>query len=191
MYGVGSTKDKATDMSAMIKHYIDRSHLKIIGTTTDAEYQEFFSHDALKRRFEKIVVKEPDEEVLETIIGKVIDDYCKRSNLSFEDETDKQVIINAIMNATASSHRVYNDKVNNPDLSISIIDKAFAFAKFYDSKHITKEHFIDSFSYCDRIYESSQERAISMLKSKKKKEDTEPKTAKIIEVDFINKTRKK
>lgn len=191
MYGVGSTKDKATDMSAMIKHYIDRSGLKIIGTTTEAEYQEFFAHDALKRRFEKIVVKEPEAEVLETIISKVIDDYCKKSGLSFENETDKEEIVNVILTATENSHRVYNDKVNNPDLSISIIDKAFAFAKFYDSKHITKEHFIDSFSYCDRIYESSQERAIAMLKSKTKKEDSSPKTAKIIEFDFASKSRKK
>lgn len=190
MYGVGSTKDKATDMSAMIKHYIDRSDLKIIGTTTEAEYQEFFAQDALKRRFEKIIVKEPEDDVLRLIIGKVMDDYCKKSGLSFENESDKEDIINVILVATENSHRVYNDKVNNPDLSISIIDKAFAFAKFYDSKHITKEHFMDSFSYCDRIYESSQERAISMLKSKKKKEDGTPKTAKIIEVDFIKSFRK-
>ena len=119
-----------------------------------------------------------------------MDDYCKKSGLSFENESDKEDIINVILVATENSHRVYNDKVNNPDLSISIIDKAFAFAKFYDSKHITKEHFMDSFSYCDRIYESSQERAISMLKSKKKKEDGTPKTAKIIEVDFIKSFRK-
>ena len=190
MYGVGSTKDKATDMSAMIKHYIDRSDLKIIGTTTEAEYQEFFAHDALKRRFEKIIVKEPEDDVLKLIISKVMDDYCKKSGLSFENESEKEEIINVIMIATENSHRVYNDKVNNPDLSISIIDKAFAFAKFYDSTHITKEHFMDSFSYCDRIYESSQERAISMLKAKKKKEDNAPKTAKIIDVDFIKSTRK-
>ena len=55
--------------------------------------------------------------------------------------------------------------VNNPDLAISIVDKAFAFAKVYDSEFITAEHFIEGFEYCDRIYESTREQAIARLRS--------------------------
>ena len=64
IYGIGSTKGKDNDMASMLKHYIDRSSLKVIGTTTEKECQEFFSDDALKRRFEKINVKEPTEDIL-------------------------------------------------------------------------------------------------------------------------------
>ena len=49
-------------------------------------------------------------------------------------------------------------------MSISIIDKAFAFAQVYDSEFITPEHFIESFEYCDRIYDSSKSQAIAKLK---------------------------
>ena len=42
--------------------------------------------------------------------------------------------------------------------------KAFAFAKVYDSKFITAEHFIEAFECCDRIYEPSIEEAIARLK---------------------------
>ena len=187
MYGVGASEKKAGDMASIIKQYIDRKNLKVIGTTTEEEYQKFFAKDALKRRFEKISVEEPDEEVIDVILNKVMDDYCKKSGLSFESENEKQKIIEILIDATDSKHRVYDDKINNPDLAISIIDKAFAFAKVFDFSNISAENFIDSFSCCDRIYDSSKERAIRELS---KKEELKGKgQAKIINIDF-NKFRR-
>lgn len=165
IYGIGSTKGKDNDMASMLKHYIDRSSLKVIGTTTEKEYQEFFSDDALKRRFEKITVKEPTEDILYQIVDKVIGDYYVKNGISFENESIRNGIVNIILSATEKSHRVYNDMVNNPDLAISIVDKAFAFAKVYDSEFITAEHFIEGFEYCDRIYESTREQAIARLRN--------------------------
>lgn len=165
IYGVGSAKSKDNDMASMLKHYIDRSNLKVIGTTTEKEYQEFFSNDALKRRFEKITVKEPTEDILYKIVDKVIGDYYVKNGISFENENIRSQIVNIILNATQKSHRVYNDMVNNPDLAISIVDKAFALAKVYDSEFITSEHFIEGFEYCDRIYESRREQAIARLRN--------------------------
>lgn len=165
IYGIGSAKGKNNDMASMLKRYIDRSNLKVIGTTTEKEYQEFFSDDALKRRFEKVTIKEPTEDILYQIVDKVIGDYYVKSGISFENENIRRQIINIILNSTEKSHRVYNDMVNNPDLAISIIDKAFAFAKVYDSEFITAEHFIEGFEYCDRIYETTREQAIARLRS--------------------------
>lgn len=165
IYGIGSTKGKDNDMASMLKYYIDRTNVKVIGTTTSKEYDEFFSGDALKRRFEKITVKEPTDEVLYQIIYKVIKDYYVKSGITFENETIMKEIVKIIIDATDKSHRVYNDMINNPDLSISIVDKAFAFAKVYDSEYITPVHFIESFEFCDRIYEPTRERAINSLKS--------------------------
>lgn len=164
IFGIGSTKNKDNDMASMLKHYIDRSNLKVIGTTTEKEYQKFFSDDALKRRFEKIIVKEPTEDILYQIVDKVIKDYCIKSEISFENENIRTHIVKIILNVTEKSHRVHNDIVNNPDLAISIIDKAFAFAKVYDSEFITAEHFIEGLEYCDRIYESAKEQAITKLR---------------------------
>ena len=165
IYGLGAGSKSNNDMASMLKYYVDRSNLKVIGTTTEKEYQEFFSSDALKRRFEKITVKEPTEDILYQIIDKVIEDYYVKSGISFENENIRAQIVNIILNATKKSHIVYNDMVNNPDLAISIIDKAFAFAKVYDSEFITAEHFIECFECCDRIYESIRERAIARLKN--------------------------
>ena len=155
---------KDNDMASILKHYIDRTNLKVIGTTTEKEYDEFFSDDALKRRFEKIKVQEPTKEILYQIIDKIISDYFVTTGILFENDNIKSLIVSIILESTEKGHRVYNDIVNNPDLSISIIDKAFAFAQVYDSEFITPEHFIESFEYCDRIYDSSKSQAIAKLK---------------------------
>ncbi len=180
IYGVGATESKNSDMASILKYHIERSGLKVVGTTTEAEYQEYFAEDALKRRFEKIVVEEPDDALLYTILNKVMDDYCSRVKLDFAEDGIKEKIIDVIMDVTDDKCRVYNDKVNNPDLAISIIDKAFAFAKVYGDGNITKDHFVESFSSCDRIYETARERAINMLKQDDRKE----KKGKVLDVDF-------
>lgn len=182
IYGIGSTKGKDNDMASMLKHYIDRTNLKVIGTTTEKEYDEFFSNDALKRRFEKIKVQEPTKEILYQIIDKVISDYFVTTGILFENDNIKSQIVSIILESTEKGHRVYNDIVNNPDLSISIVDKAFAFAQVYDSEFITADHFIESFEYCDRIYEISRNQAIAKLKHLNP--DVSKPTSRIIRIDF-------
>ena len=181
IYGIGASKSKDTDMAAILKHYIDRSSLKVIGTTTEKEYDKYFSGDALKRRFEKITVKEPEDEVLFQILDKVLNDYFIKNDISLEDENNRKAIINIIIAATNKKHRVYNDVVNNPDLAISIIDKAVAYAKVFDSEVVTIDHFIESFDSCDRIYDSAKNDAIALLKKIKDKKETEGNKVLIIE----------
>lgn len=187
IYGVGSSERKSTDMAAMLKYYIDRTDLKVIGTTTKDEYQEFFTSDSLKRRFDKITVLEPDEKVLYQILDKVINDYTLKTGLSLENDSLKDEIINIIISVTDKQHRVYDDLVNNPDLAISIIDRAFAIARVEDSEVIKIEHFIESFEFCERIYEQAKQGAISELKNLDG-ENLNRKT-KILKINFINKNK--
>lgn len=182
IYGTRASLEKNNDMAAILKHYIDRSNLKVIGTTTEKEYEKYFSNDTLKRRFEKITVKEPTEDILYQIVNKVIEDYYLKNGIFFENENIRSKIVNIILGATEKSYRIYNDIVNNPDLAISIVDKAFAFAKVYDSEFITAEHFIEGFECCDRIYEFTKKQAIEKLK-KLDTSITKP-VQKILKIDF-------
>lgn len=177
IYGVGAAKDKNNDMASILKTYIDRANLKVIGTTTEKEYKQYFSEDALKRRFEKIVLKEPDEDTLYKIINKVLDDYSSKNSIYFNNEETKESIINIIISSTKKHHRVYDDPLNNPDLSVSIIDKAFAYAKVFDSEIITAQHFAQSFDSCNRLYDSVIQNAILELESFDKKEPTKKSTS--------------
>lgn len=165
IYGVGSSNKNNNDMAVMLKYYIDRTNLKVIGTTTENEYNEFFANGALKRRFEIIKVLEPTTEILYKIVDKILCDYSINYDLLFESDNIKKQIVSIIISATEKKHRVYNDIVNNPDLSVSIIDRAYAIARVYNSEFITPEHFIESFEYCDRIYEPAKKQTISRLKN--------------------------
>lgn len=188
IFGVGSAEGKNNDMASILKRQIDRNNLKVIGTTTKEEYEKYFSSSALKRRFECIEVKEPSLDILYQIIDKVICDNCNNTGYYFENANLKSDIIRIVIEATKEKHRVYNDKMNNPALAISIIDKSFAFAKYYDSSFIDQTHFIESISCCDRIYESVKNNAIPKLEmlSTKKYEQA----SKILKIDFY-KSRKR
>lgn len=165
IYGTGKTKGNDNDFAAILKPYISRGNIKIIGATTTEEYHEYFSSDALKRRFDIVKVEEPNTQVLEQIIDKTISDYCLKNNISFEDENIKNQIVRIILSATKKSHRVYDDMVNNPDLAVSIIDKAFGIAKLDEKGIITIEHFVEAFKCCDRIYDSTKDKAIKELRN--------------------------
>lgn len=168
MYGTGTSNKNDSDMAGMLKYYIDRFNLKVIGTTTIDEYQEYFSTDALKRRFDKVVVKEPNEVILRQILNKVFIDHLKKDNILLENEDIINEIINILLFTTNKKHRVYNDVVNNPDLAISIIDYAFAITKVYDCDFVEVEHFIQSINNCNRINSTIKQQAINKLKKLEK-----------------------
>ena len=115
------------------------------------------------------------------ILDKVLNDYFIKNDVCLEDENLRKQIINIIITATSKKHRVYNDIVNNPDLAISIIDKAVAYAKVFDSEVLTIDHFIESFDSCDRIYDSAKNDAIALLRKMKGKKETEGNKTLIIE----------
>ena len=168
IYGAGATMNDNNDVAGMIKQAIDRKGLRVIGTTTDYEYNEYFSKDALKRRFEKIMVKEPDNDTLYIIVEKVFNDYSNKNNIKLFDNMDS--IISSLVELTNNpKHKTYDDKVCNPDLVIGIIDKIFADAKVYNQTKLTKENIIYGINSCSRVYDVSKEKAIESLDIKEEK----------------------
>lgn len=190
IYGLGAASGKDNDMANILKYYIDRTGIKVIGTTTVDNYNKYFSNNDLARRFDKIEIKEPSNEVLFQILDKVVDDYCINSNLMFKDEFQKEEIIKILINTTDSKHRRYDDTLFNPDLAISIIDKAFAYAKVYDYDIITEDNFIKSMESNDRLYLPVKEKAIYSLNKLKSLNPEEKKVkSKVLKVDFTKKKR--
>ena len=87
------------------------------------------------------------------------------------------MIINHIVNSTHKKHRVYNDNINNPDLSLTILKKAFAYASLYDVDKIEVEHVADAIRTCERIYEETRyKRANNLLTAVNEKKENEPVT---------------
>lgn len=175
IYGLGSSDGKKYDMAEMLKYYIDRSTFKVIGATTIKEYQENFKNDALKRRFEKIIIKEPEDSILKQIISKALDDYCIKKQIMFENENIKDKVIAVLLDITQKRNRVFDDMLNNPALAISIIDKAFGIACAFDCDFITLEHFIESIDFNYRIYGAAKQTVKNKLNANNSLESNKPK----------------
>lgn len=162
--GAGTSEGDRLNVSEMLKPVLDSEDIKVIGTTTNEEYINFFETTALKRRFEKININEPDDILLSSIIRKTFIDYFNNTNISaLEIENYLDITIEELIKLTNKKNRTYNDIENNPSLVISIIDKAFAESKLLDNEYLTIDNIIYGINSCNRLYNTPKETTINNL----------------------------
>ncbi|NRB10965.1 MAG: AAA family ATPase [Rickettsiaceae bacterium] len=124
--GAGSTTSGALDASNLLKPALAKGELRCIGSTTFKEYHTFFEKDmALVRRFQKIVVSEPDHDATMKILKGLKVYYEKHHNVSYEDV--------ALEAAVRLSDR-YITARHQPDKAIDLMDEAGARYKVEKAK---------------------------------------------------------
>ena len=110
--------DGAMDAANILKPALARGELRAIGATTLNEYQKFFEKDkALERRFQKVMIDEPNEEDAVSILRGLKDRYETHHHVRIKDE--------AIIAAVELSHRYITDRFL-PDKAIDLIDESAA-----------------------------------------------------------------
>lgn len=166
--GAGRSEGNKVTIAEILKPYLDYGKVRIIGATTDEEYLENIeSNTAFKSRLKRIKLEEPERNVIYEIINDLINAYNKISYskvIMDEDERDK--IINFLIDATTTKSRTFNDRVNNPRLVLDIVKEAYAIAALSDRFEVTIDDFIEALNDEERIYDSSKQRCIQMLKQK-------------------------
>jgi ATP-dependent Clp protease ATP-binding subunit ClpB len=106
----------AMDAANILKPALARGELRAIGATTLDEFQKYFEKDkALERRFQKIVVDEPDKESAISILRGIKDRYEKHHKVRITD--------GAIISAVELSDRYISDRFL-PDKAIDLMDEA-------------------------------------------------------------------
>lgn len=106
----------AMDAANILKPALARGELKAIGATTLNEYQKYFEKDkALERRFQKVLVDEPDTPDAISILRGLKEKYETHHKVRIKDE--------AIISAVELSQRYINDRFL-PDKAIDLIDEA-------------------------------------------------------------------
>jgi ATP-dependent Clp protease ATP-binding subunit ClpB len=106
----------AMDAANILKPALARGELKAVGATTLNEYQKFFEKDkALERRFQKVMVNEPNNEDAVSILRGLKEKYETHHKVRIKDE--------AILSAVEFSQRYINDRFL-PDKAIDLIDEA-------------------------------------------------------------------
>ncbi len=167
--GAGKSEGDDNSVAQILKQYLDFGDVRIIGTTTDEEYDEYIEPDtAFKSRFEKVKISEPIDSVLFEIIHDLIEAYNNLEDTPTlkMDEAHKSILINLLIEATKKSCRHYQDRENNPRLLINIIKRAYAVANFENSDEVTLEHILNAYNSNPRIYDSSKKHYIEIIKNR-------------------------
>ena len=117
LVGAGKS-DGAMDAANILKPALARGELRAIGATTLDEYQKYFEKDkALERRFQTVMVEEPDEASTISILRGLKERYENHHKVRIKDD--------AIIAAVELSSRYISDRFL-PDKAIDLMDEAAA-----------------------------------------------------------------
>lgn len=132
--GTGKGSEGGTDVSDLLKPYLDDDRIRVIGATTYAEYNKYFSRSVgMIRRFQTIDIEEPSIEETIHIVKSLQPIYEKYHHVKYADE--------AIEYAVTASAKFITDRCL-PDKALDIIDEAGAQAELElkKRKKISKKH---------------------------------------------------
>lgn len=116
----------AINASDILKPYLARGKVKIIGATTTNEYNKFIAKDkALSRRFEIIKINEPTIKETENILSKIRPSFEKHYNIKITEENIKNIV--------SLTDRYVLDRFN-PDKSIDLLDSVCAMKEVESTK---------------------------------------------------------
>ncbi len=118
LVGAGGSGEGAMDAANILKPALARGELRAIGATTLKEYQRYFEKDkALERRFQIVMIEEPDQDDTISILRGLKERYEVHHQVRIRDE--------AIIAAVELSTRYITDRFL-PDKAIDLIDEASA-----------------------------------------------------------------
>lgn len=118
LIGAGSGGEGAMDAANLLKPALARGELHAIGATTLKEYQKYIEKDkALERRFQSVLVEEPDVADAISILRGIKDKYELHHGVRIQDD--------AVIAAVELSNRYISDRFL-PDKAIDLMDEASA-----------------------------------------------------------------
>ena len=125
----------AVSAADILKPYMARGDIKIIGATTENEYEKYiFKDKALDRRFTKIFVEEPSLKETENLMLTIKNEYEEFHDIKISDEVIKYLVNKA-------EEFIVNK--SNPDKCIELLDSACSHVKLFKENHIDEEKLIN------------------------------------------------
>lgn len=121
LVGAGNTGEGSLDAANIFKPALARGEVRVIGATTYREYRKYFEKDAaLARRFQRIDVREPNQEETFSILKGLRERY--------EDYHQASITDRALSAAVDLSSRYVTDRFM-PDKAIDLMDEAASMAR--------------------------------------------------------------
>lgn len=146
--------DGRLDLANMFKEGLSRGTIKIIGATTTYEYEHFILRDkAFMRRFDKVDVAEPTEEMCVQILLKTLPkiEYQTGVKLAYTD-FQKENIMKFIVGMTSEFKRVYEISSRYPDIALVLLRQAFSNAVYENRQTVGFKNIYDAVRFSKAVY---------------------------------------
>lgn len=162
------TNNNSMDLANILKPAIDRGNLKLIGATTDIEYNTYVIRDrAFLRRFERIDMPEPTESATVEILLKSLPKIENQTGAKFKyNEYVTRMILESIVSATSEFKRVYGLGAMYPDICFSVLTAAFSNALFANRTLVDIYDVYLAIKNSKRIYPDSIVKELKKFKEK-------------------------
>lgn len=151
---IGSDAQGSLDLANMFKEGLSRGSIKMIGATTTYEYERYIMRDkAFLRRFEKVDVSEPTEEMTVEILLKTLPKLEKQTGvvLPYTDFINEK-IMKFIVNMTTEFKRVYEISSRYPDIALAILRQCFSNAIYENRRTINFKNIYDAIRTTKAVY---------------------------------------
>ena len=138
LFGAGRAEGGAIDAANLLKPFLARDEMRVIGATTSAEYQQYIVRDkALARRFQEIRLEEPFGETLFNMVKHQADALSRHHGIKINDKIIKRAI------AHTDKHLLNRSQ---PDKSIDLLDSAAVAARRKNKKQLECDHLLTTLS---------------------------------------------
>lgn len=151
--GAGSTESSNNDISNMLKPYIDRGSIKIIGATTKEEYSHFLLPDkALARRFYPITIEEPDDALTLSILTGSIPaiEYTTKVKNGFSTQ-DTEKLLRTLISISAPQNQPETQPTKLPELPLTLLEMAFSYAALNEREFLSCEDIEKAVRHSNRL----------------------------------------
>ncbi len=154
--------ENGIDFANMFNAGLDRGEIKMIGATTDEEYEQYILRDrAFLRRFQKIDVAEASQE---TCVKILMGTYHKLEvktgvKLNYTDYVIER-IMRFLVDMTDEYKRVYEISSRYPDICLTILSNAFTYALFDNESYCQIKHIYKAVCNARNVYEDSRKKSI-------------------------------
>ncbi|MBO4635624.1 MAG: ATP-dependent Clp protease ATP-binding subunit [Clostridiales bacterium] len=150
--GAGDSEG-STNAANILKPALARGELRIIGSTTTGEYKKIEKDSALERRFQKVMLDEPSEEVAVEILMGIKDYYEKHHYVTYSQDV--------IEFAVRASKRYITDRYL-PDKAIDLIDEAGSRANLDNTRLIKLKETEEKLNKANADYSAMVEKMESL-----------------------------
>ena len=151
---MGASNQGPMDLANMFKESLSRGTVKIVGATTVDEYERYILRDkAFVRRFERVNVEEPTQEMCVQILMRTVPKIEAQTGVKLP-YTDfiKENIMKFIVNMTSEYKRIYEISSRYPDIALVVLRQAFSAALYDNQTQVGFKHIYEAVRTTKAVY---------------------------------------